>query len=192
MGPFVQSGTSYKSVMSTQDFGETEANPGPFLLGVIYRDANGDGAYTEGEGMSGVTIHPTSGSYYAVSSTSGGYAIPITGLSGNLQVTFSGGALTNAITKTVSLTGQNVKLDFEFNVDSVPSLGFVPGSARFTRPQQFEADLQGPVGLHLSIRKSEDLNSWTEIQQVTLTSGAAHIKDSAASQGHVFYRAVRL
>ena len=29
----------------TVDFGASDANPGPFLVGVIYRDANADGAY---------------------------------------------------------------------------------------------------------------------------------------------------
>jgi len=92
----------------TQDFGSTSV--GPFLVGVVYNDADGDNFYDIGEGISGVTITPSAGSYYAVSSTSGGYAFPI-GTSGTITVTASGSGLL-PITKTVSLSGANIKLDF--------------------------------------------------------------------------------
>src|SRR5208282_304037 len=66
--------------------------------------------YDIGEGISGVTITPNTGTYYAVSSTSGGYAIPI-GTSGTITVTASGPGF-GPITKTVTLTGTNIKVDF--------------------------------------------------------------------------------
>jgi uncharacterized protein YkwD len=92
----------------TQDLGSTSA--GPFLVGVVYNDADGDNFYDIGEGISGVQITPNGGSYYAVSSTSGGYAFPI-GTSGTITVTASGSGF-GSITKTVSFTGANIKLDF--------------------------------------------------------------------------------
>ena len=45
----------------TQDFGALP-NTGPFLLGVVYNDKNGNGFYDIGEGISGVTITPSTGS----------------------------------------------------------------------------------------------------------------------------------
>ena len=56
---------------------------------------------------------PSMGSYYAVTSTSGGYAIPIT-TNGKLMVTASGGELKSPIGKTVEalVPGDNIKLDF--------------------------------------------------------------------------------
>jgi hypothetical protein len=93
----------------TQDFGANSS--GPFLVGVVYNDANGNGFYDAGEGLAGVTISPDSGTHFAVSSTSGGYAFPV-GTSGSITVTASGGALSAAIVKTVSLSGVNVKQDF--------------------------------------------------------------------------------
>lgn len=93
----------------TQDFGTSDV--GPFLVGVVYSDSNGNNFYDTGEGVSGVTITPDSGTYYAVSSTSGGYAFPI-GTSGSLTVTASGGPLSSPVSKTVTLNGVNVKLDF--------------------------------------------------------------------------------
>ncbi|MCY3021676.1 MAG: hypothetical protein NTW87_21910 [Planctomycetota bacterium] len=93
----------------TQDFGTSAT--GPFLVGVVYNDTNGTSFYDIGEGMSGVTIQPSAGSYHGVSSTSGGYAFPV-GASGSITVTASGGGLNGTITKTVNLTGVNIKLDF--------------------------------------------------------------------------------
>ncbi|MGO9644197.1 MAG: hypothetical protein ACLPY5_05565 [Candidatus Bathyarchaeia archaeon] len=97
------------SSLITQDFGAT-GTAGPFLLGVVYNDLNGNNFYDIGEGISGVTITPNTGTYYAVSSTSGGYAIPI-GTSGTITVTASGPGF-GPITKTVTLTGTNIKVDF--------------------------------------------------------------------------------
>ena len=93
----------------TEDFGAA-LNTGPFLLGVVYNDVNSNNFYDIGEGIGGVTITPSSGGYYAVSSSSGGYAIPI-GTSGTITVTASVPGF-GPITRTVTLTGANVKLDF--------------------------------------------------------------------------------
>jgi hypothetical protein len=101
--------TSYGNSFITEDFG-TRSNGGPFLLGVVYNDANHNNFYNIGEGIAGVTITATSGTYFAISSTSGGYAIPI-GTSGTITVTASGPGF-GPFTKTVALTGSNVKVDF--------------------------------------------------------------------------------
>lgn len=82
------------------------------LLGVVYNDVDGDGFYDPGEGLGGVTVMPNTGDYYAITSSSGGYAIPIT-TTGPLEVTASGGALSAPITKNVNVAaGTNVKQDF--------------------------------------------------------------------------------
>ena len=47
-----------------------------FAVGVVYKDKNNNGFYDQGEGVSGVTITPSTGGNYTVSSTSGGYAVP--------------------------------------------------------------------------------------------------------------------
>jgi hypothetical protein len=92
----------------TQDFGS--ASVGPFLIGVVYNDTDGDNFYDKGEGIPGVQVTLSGGSYYAVSSTNGGYAFPISA-SGTITVTASGSGF-GAITRTVSFTGANIKLDF--------------------------------------------------------------------------------
>jgi hypothetical protein len=100
----------------TQDFG-TSVDPVPLLTGVIYNDANGNNFYDIGEGISGVTVTPSSGNYYAISSSSGGYAFPIP-TSGTITVTASGNGF-GPFTKTITLTGTNVELDFTSQGTSV-------------------------------------------------------------------------
>jgi hypothetical protein len=60
-----------------QDFGNAARN---YLLGVAYTDTNGDGFYTPGEGLAGVTVTPDRGNHYAVTSASGGFALPVEAL----------------------------------------------------------------------------------------------------------------
>jgi len=92
----------------SQDFGRVSTDT--FLLGVVYNDSDGDGFYTPGEGVSGVTVMPASGDYYAVTSASGGYAIPFSGHSGPVLLTISGGGLSSRDV-TVMMEGENVKVD---------------------------------------------------------------------------------
>jgi hypothetical protein len=105
----------------TQDFG-TRPSSSAFIVGVVYSDANSNNFYDAGEGLSGVTVMPDLGSYYAVTSSSGGYAIPVTA-NGLHTLTFTGGGLPGVGTKTVSVTtsGSNVKVDLKSS-EAVPIL----------------------------------------------------------------------
>ena len=53
------------------------ANVPAQLVGVVYADTNGNGQYDPGEGIAGVTVTMDNGYYYTVTSTSGGYALPL-------------------------------------------------------------------------------------------------------------------
>ena len=65
--------------MVSQGFSEggNSTDSGPFLLGVVFDDKNGNGVYDPGEGVPGVRVEPDFGGYYAVTSASGGYAVPL-------------------------------------------------------------------------------------------------------------------
>ena len=67
------------ALMVTQNFssGGVSVDSGPFLIGVVYKDLNGDSAYDPGEGIPGVRVEPNFGGYHAITSMSGGYAVPI-------------------------------------------------------------------------------------------------------------------
>ncbi len=114
--PVPASSPSIGPMVIVQDFALSFNNTNtPYLVGVAYQDADNDSFYTEGEGRGGITVRPDVGDYYAVTSASGGYAIPLRGLPAgatSIQLTFSGGALAQPVTRTVTLNGtQNVKAD---------------------------------------------------------------------------------
>ncbi|MBS0657102.1 MAG: CAP domain-containing protein [Verrucomicrobia bacterium] len=103
--------------VSTQNFGITFTDAEtPYLVGVVYRDADANNFYSEGEGRGGITVMPDVGTFFAVTSTSGGYAIPLKNLppgTTSVNVTFSGPGVPS-VTRTVTLDGvKNLKLDYQ-------------------------------------------------------------------------------
>lgn len=104
------SAQQYGKLSITQNFANASVTRF-FLLGVAYNDVNRNGICDPGEGLSGIKVTPSVGSYYAVTSTSGGYAIPFTLSPGDETVTFSGGGLTGPQVRSFSLIRQNTKCD---------------------------------------------------------------------------------
>ncbi|MBI2876401.1 MAG: carboxypeptidase regulatory-like domain-containing protein [Candidatus Tectomicrobia bacterium] len=106
-------GTEVGPLVISQDFAEP-LNRGSifvFIVGVVFHDANANGFYDPGEGRSGVTILPDRGTYYAVTSASGGYAIPIEPGAGEVTLQVSGGGLPEEQSRGVSIGSVNVKAD---------------------------------------------------------------------------------
>ena len=99
-----------RALVATQNFAKSDAYPDPWLLGVVYDDKNRDGKYDVGEGVPGITITPAGIGWDTVSSSSGGYAVPMSG-NGSVTVTFSGPRLGVPITRIVKRNGKNQKLD---------------------------------------------------------------------------------
>jgi hypothetical protein len=97
----------------TQDFARVDTS-GPFLVGVVYWDKNSNSSYDQGEGLGGVKITVSGTSNFAITSSSGGYAIPVP-TSGTVTVTATGFNLPSTLTQTnVVLGPENVKMDFGF------------------------------------------------------------------------------
>jgi uncharacterized protein YkwD len=191
-GGFDFQSATLNSVMVTEDFGRSQATATAFLVGVVYRDQDQDGFYSPGEGLSGVTVMPEHGSYYAVTSASGGYAIPVSGLTGPLQVTFTGDPLASPVNKSVALSGSNVKLDLETSSITLPDQSPpVLGIARASAYANLELTIQGAIGATIIIQVSSDLKAWSFVQGATLTTSPLSIA-MPISPGAVphFYRAV--
>ena len=93
-----------------------------FLVGTVWSDRDNDSLYDPGEGIGNVTVMPDQGSYYALTSDSGGYALPIT-TAGRYDVTFSGGSLNENVVKTVMVGDDSVLLDLVDGSISASSLG---------------------------------------------------------------------
>lgn len=125
VGPEVVTGNYCRASTSAADHYNV------FIVGTVWTDANGNGRYDPGEGVVGATVRPDGGSFYAVTSAGGGYAIPVTGAGGSTidgsgadlgpaalyTVVFSGGGLSAGYTKTVTVNGRSALLDVETTTD---------------------------------------------------------------------------
>jgi hypothetical protein len=130
----------------TQDFGRSNTN---YYLGVVYEDKNGNRFYDPGEGIPGIEIRPSVGKYYAVTSSSGGYAIPMD-FSWNINkgirviLTASGGGLKGILKEEVTLAPQNLKIDFiveplEISINKTSAL---QGTVSPEQPNSPEEDIK--------------------------------------------------
>ncbi|MGD9365293.1 MAG: SdrD B-like domain-containing protein [Desulfobacteraceae bacterium] len=121
MVPEFDPDTGVGPLVTTGDF--CMANPGyadhynRFLVGTVWQDANGNDQYDPGEGMGGITVMPDSGTYFAITANSGGYAFPILS-AGTYEVTFSGFGITPAISRTSVVGGESVLLDLKYSGSS--------------------------------------------------------------------------
>ncbi len=190
-GVFTSNGVNYNAGMITEDFAKSDAQ-GPFLLGVIYRDTDNNKFYTPGEGLAGVTVTPGAGNYYATTADAGGFALPVAGLTGSLSVTISGGPLGSSYTKTVLLTGKNVKVDFNTAVDlpDAPSITLSPPQivGRF-----FTFHVSGAAGWQVAVEMSSDFVHWQQSQVLSLdATGGTFSEGLVTVKGSRFYRAKKL
>lgn len=96
-----------------------------FITGVVYEDTDRDRDYTPGEGLGNVTVTPSTGEWFATTSASGGYAIPVRKDSGPYTVVAK---LANGteISSVVTVGGDNVKLDFLADTRTKPPQVIVP------------------------------------------------------------------
>ena len=94
--------------MLTEKFAASASTPSPHALGVVYYDFDEDGFYDVGEGIRGIRVDVPGSSYYANTSTSGGYAVPVPGGTGAGTVSFGDGTGAN-LTVPVSFEGASNK-----------------------------------------------------------------------------------
>ncbi|MCP5196850.1 MAG: FG-GAP repeat protein [Gammaproteobacteria bacterium] len=105
VGPLVVTGNYCHAASSVAHFNL-------FIVGTVWRDKNVNGRYDPDEGTPNVLVTPDQGTYYAITSAGGGYAIPIT--TGTYQVTFSGGGIgSNVVKPNINVATQSVLLDLE-------------------------------------------------------------------------------
>jgi hypothetical protein len=91
----------------------------PFVTGVAYVDCDNNGFYSLGEGIAGVKASVAGNAYHAISTTSGGFAMPLPG-DGAYRVTFSKAGF-GSVKKKFSVAGQrNVKVDF--SIECAPKI----------------------------------------------------------------------
>jgi hypothetical protein len=174
-----------KSLLGTQNFAaSSKFLPDPFLLGVVFQDMDKDGTYDAGEGLSGVTVTLADGTWDAVTSSSGGYALPCSG-SGSLDVTFSGGPLSQSVVRTLDRKGKNIKVDLalapapaspEISVAQPASAILVDGSSK----RDFGTSVSGKKGM---VREFTISNLGTaSLKSLKISVAGTHSKDFTVSQ----------
>ena len=82
-----------------------------FITGVVFEDINNNDFYDIGEGRSGVRIDVEGSGFYALSSNSGAYTIPVSE-NGTFEVRFSGGGVSDHVSRITIRNGQNTKVDY--------------------------------------------------------------------------------
>jgi hypothetical protein len=115
--------TTVGPLVMTEDFGMS--NPQVvFITGVVYRDTNKNQFYDQGEGLGGVKVLPDHGEYFAVSTQSGGYAIPVAVDSGAYRLKIIRSDLPEMVAE-VTAADQNMKTDFRLGE---PTLATINGT----------------------------------------------------------------
>lgn len=111
VGEYYNSGRWWNAVTYTQDFGAPASAVTPFVLGVVFRDANRNGRYDIGEGLGGVTVE-VQGATAATGWTddAGGYAFAVE-QGGVFALRFSGGDLDAARCQQVEVRSVSRKVD---------------------------------------------------------------------------------
>lgn len=118
----------------TLDFGSRFDLP-PLVTGVAYYDLNGNQFYDIGEGVGGITVEVSDGNSFAVTTASGGYAVP--SQDGPHLVRFSGTGFSPAPKEVTVVGGANVKMDLRMTY--VPPVVAGPSSAFLGGPNTYAA-----------------------------------------------------
>jgi hypothetical protein len=87
-----------------------------FIVGTVWTDANTNALYDPGEGIGNVTVMPDQGTYYAITGTAGGYAIPVS--AGTYTLTYSGGGLPSNSVRSVTIGSVSHLEDVELSGES--------------------------------------------------------------------------
>lgn len=94
----------------TEDFGRPQT-PVTYITGVAYYDINGNNFYDLGEGLPGVRVSVDGVSTFAITTTSGGYSIPVSP-SATYTVRFNATGYSET-TSAVTIASSNKKLDYK-------------------------------------------------------------------------------
>ncbi len=116
-GSFTNSGTTYDSMMQSQDFGTSQGS-GVFVLGVVYNDTNNNNRYDFGEGVANSNVQL--GQVTKSTNAGGGYGFEVRA-AGTYTLRF----LVTNTTATLNLgtASNNIKIDLVDGTRVVVNLG---------------------------------------------------------------------
>ncbi len=172
-GPFFSSPNTFNAIMATQKFTKSDSTPQPMVVGAVYYDFDGDGLYSVGEGIGGVSVTVAGGTYTTNTASSGGYTLPAPSLSGTRTITFSGPGLNNSSSIEIP-SATNVKKDIVLAYEAPEITGTTEPVVGASTPYSI-SPVPGATALHVTVAakspalpdNAEDLN-----RVVDETSGA--------------------
>lgn len=167
VGPLVTTGNYCQANTSYPD------HYNRFIVGTVWEDANGNSMYDPGEGKAGVTVMPDSGTYFAVTSDSGGYAIPVE--PGTYNVSFTGASLEKDYSKTV------VVGDVSASLDVVDETSSDPGQLQFSSPAY--SVQEGDGAATITVTRTNGSDGQVTVCYATSNGTAAAGADYTATSG---------
>jgi hypothetical protein len=160
IGVLTGSQASVGPMLITQDFGTEQGRDQPFLTGVVMEDLDADDFYSVGEGVEGVRVQVAGVRHEALSTASGGYAVPLPG-DGVYAVEFSGAGLPTYRTSVTVTQGHSVKLDYRLDHLPVVQLGDSMNGNEVT----FAAE----TGAQIHAEFSTDFVQWEPVPGLVVT-----------------------
>ena len=173
----------------TQDFGAGSVSQA-FITGVAYYDLDGDGFYDPGEGIGGLVVKASGASRIAITSSSGGYAIPVPTTSARRLTTFSGLSLSFSANAVIT-GGKNVKVDYKPPYRPPVVLGTKSPSVGVSNTYQFST-LGGATAYDWRVSKETPaaFDGCENFQRVTTASAGGYnmLSKSVKASGAFSYR----
>jgi len=170
----------------TQNFGRSKSNTA-YITGVAYYDVDKDGFYSPGEGVGNVTVSVSGVSLRALTSNSGGYAVPVPATKATRKVEFQGGGINFSTNATIA-GGKNVKVDLKreykapvpkgpssMALGSTGSFSFTPLPGASAHDWSWISETPAPTDTaeNLSRGKTESAGQYSMISKAVKNSGAA-------------------
>lgn len=157
-----------------------------FLVGTVWSDENGNELYDAGEGKSNITVTPDQGTYYAVTSASGSYAIPVD--PGTYTVTFSGTGLPADVQRSARVIDRSILLDigppyaFTESVETVTASTAVISAIIETNGY--------PCNYHIEYGKTKDTTQTTDPLQTSVSGSISVSLNNLEASTTYLYRII--
>jgi hypothetical protein len=147
---------------SVEEFGIRKDGSEAFLTGVVYQDYNGNNFYDLGEGVDNIEVNSPNSTFYATTSYSGGYTLPVS--TGASTVTFSLPNGTTLLTSNYDNTGahpENILYRCPFVACNVKRDLVIP----YTQPQ-----ISGQSTIAQGVSRTYTMNPVSTASSYTLRS----------------------
>ncbi|MEN3941501.1 immunoglobulin domain-containing protein [Prosthecobacter sp. SYSU 5D2] len=181
----------------TQNFG-SQVGSSAYVTGVAFYDVNGNGFYDLGEGIRGLTVNVEGSLFHAVTSTSGGYAVPVPTVNATREVTFTGLGLNGEFVAVIT-DGQNVKTDYKLDYSPPTPAGPVVADTGSPTTYTFNAvggatgyDWQAMKAVPLANDGANDLTRVTPQTTGTYSALSTTVKHSGTGAYRLTHPAVAI